>query len=73
MNEVGRNAMIAMVGITLIVLTALSMGQDGVFLMTGIALLSGLGGYPILQEVKTKLGNMQGLPSVVRTTRKVKR
>lgn len=52
--------MVAMAGIVIIVIAALSMGFDGVILMTGIAIISGLGGYPVLAELKKGLPVLKG-------------
>lgn len=48
MNELGENAVAAIVGITLLVALALINGIDGAILFAGLAVISGLGGYPVL-------------------------
>ncbi len=47
LNKLGFNAIAAMVCITLIITWALSLGFDGVLLMSAIAIISGLGGFPV--------------------------
>ena len=61
MNKLGMNAIAAIAGITILISLALFLGYDGVLLMSGIAVLSGLGGYPLskaaYQNYKDNLEN----------------
>ena len=53
MNKKGANAITAMICITVLVIAALAMGYDGVLFLTGIGIISGLGGYIVLDDMKT--------------------
>ncbi len=50
MNKLGYNAIAAIGGVTIIICWALWLGYDGVLLMSGIAVVSGLGGYPLTKK-----------------------
>lgn len=52
MNENGRNALAAIAGILLLTSWALYLGYDGALFLAAVGIMSGLGGYPILQELK---------------------
>jgi len=52
MNKKGRNAIAAIVGIALLTGWALYLGHDGVLLAVTIGIISGLGGYIVLNDAK---------------------
>ena len=51
MNELGFNAIFAMAAIALLTALALYWGYDGAIFLTSIGIISGLGGYPILNTI----------------------
>jgi len=53
--EIAIKAVCAMVGIIILMSLAIQAEIDGVFFMASIAILSGLGGYPVLQYLDTNL------------------
>ena len=55
MNELGKNAIAAMAGVTILTGLALWLGYDGVIFLTAVAIISGLGGYPVLAALKKGL------------------
>ncbi len=63
-----EKALVAIVGIALLSAWALYLGYDGVLFLTTIGIMAGLGGYPILQELKDRWD-----AGIVQGSRKVKR
>jgi len=49
-----NKAIAAIAGITLLSAWALYLGYDGVLFLTAVGIMSGLGGYPILKELKDR-------------------
>ena len=59
MNEIGINALSAIMGITILMGLALYLGFDGVMLMASIGIISGLGGYPVVKKTAELLATTQ--------------
>lgn len=53
MNEKGWNVLAAIAGITLLAAWALYLGIDGVLFALAVGIISGLGGVPVLKDLKT--------------------
>ena len=58
MNKKGRNAIAAIIGIVILTCYALSLGHDGILYLTAIGIISGLGGYVVLDEITYAYGNI---------------
>lgn len=58
MIDLEKNACFAIAGIVILVGLALYLGYDGVLFLTAIGIISGLGGYPVLKEIKQAYQNI---------------
>lgn len=61
MNSIGFNAIAAMGGVGLLAAWALWLGYDGILFLTAVGIISGLGGYPVMKELKAYLYYMGNL------------
>lgn len=55
---VAINAIVAIIGVMLLAGWALYLGFDGILYLTAIGVISGLGGYTVMQEVIEMYGNV---------------